>query len=189
MERQGPAANPNSTSARSGVTLHLDGPQELFSPPVFGEFGGSADLQSGIERLIAKLKATPHRGDEVTVVIPDAARDPGVQDRLPRAIRSYAALRIQDLQHQRAALHRDGLKSLLICVPAVAALSVLSVVVTKSSIDEDWRTAIDGLLIVLVWVVLWYPFDALFWYGRPLTQELRALRQLERGTVTVRDNA
>jgi hypothetical protein len=71
----------------------------------------------------------------------------------------------------------------------VAALSVLSVLVTKSSIDEDWRTAIDGLLIVLVWVALWYPFDALFWYGRPLTQELRALRRLERGTVTVRNRA
>jgi hypothetical protein len=39
---------------------------------------------------------------------------------------------------------------------------------------------------VLLWVALWYPLDALFWYGRPLSQELRALRRLEAGSVTIR---
>jgi hypothetical protein len=42
------------------------------------------------------------------------------------------------------------------------------------------------VLVVLVWVALWYPLDTLFWYGRPLTQELRVLRRLEKGIVTVR---
>jgi hypothetical protein len=71
-------------------------------------------------------------------------------------------------------------------LPVVAGLSLLSVFVTSSSISDEWRTAIDGLLIVLEWVALWYPLDALFWYGRPLTQELRVLRRLESGSMTVR---
>jgi hypothetical protein len=189
MERDAPAANPNSAPAPSGVTLHLDRVDDLFSPPVFDGFGGSANLQSGIERLVAQLKAAAHGGGEVTVVIRDTAGDPDLQDRLPRAIRSYAAMRVGELEHQRAAHRRDGLSSLLISLPAVAVLSLLSVLITKSDISEDWRTAIDGLVIVLLWVALWYPLDALLWYGRPLTQELRVVRRLKAATVTVRTGA
>jgi hypothetical protein len=186
--RRGRPRRPRAGAARSatGITLHLDRPEELFSPPRFGEFGESADLPSGIERLVAELKATSDASGQVTVVIPEATRDPGIEDRLPLAIRSYAGSRVRTLQHQRAALRRDGLASLLLSLPVVAVLSFLSVLVTSSSINDDWRTAIDGILIVLVWVALWYPLDALFWYGRPLTQELRAVRRLEQGTVTIR---
>src|SRR4051794_28452947 len=120
---------------RSSVTVRLDQLEELFSPPSFGEFGASGDLQSGIERLVAELKATPGADLHVTVVVPDDARDPDVQDRLPLAIHRYAALRIRELQHQRDALRRDGMRSLLLCVPVVAALSVLSVLVQASGID------------------------------------------------------
>jgi hypothetical protein len=122
----------------------------------------------------------------VTVVIPDAAGDPGVQDRLALAIRRYAALRTRQLQDQLTAQRHDGLTSLLWAIPVVAVLSALSVWVTSSSIGPDWETAIDGILIVLLWVALWYPLDALFWYGRPLSQELRALHRLEAGEITVR---
>jgi hypothetical protein len=94
---------------RSGVTLHLERLEDLFSPPSFGEFGASGDLQSGIERLVGEMKARPDAGLEITVVIPDAARDPDVQVRLPSVIRRYAVLRVRDLQHRRAALRRDGL--------------------------------------------------------------------------------
>jgi hypothetical protein len=186
MERDGPAASSDSPPAPSGVTLHLDRPDDLFSPPVFGEFSGSANLQSGIERLVAELKTSPRRGADVTVVIHDTAGDPNLQDRLRRAIRSYAAIRVGELEHQRAAHRRDGLSSLLVSVPVAVALSLLSVLVTKSDISEDWRTAIDGLVIVFLWVALWYPLDALLWYGRPLTQELRVVRRLEAATVRVR---
>lgn len=151
---------------------------------MFGEFGESGDLPTGIERLVAELKAT---GDaRVTVELPQAAYEPGVEERLQQAIWKYAGSRVRSLEHQRSALRREGLASLALSVPVVAILSVLSVLVTSSSINDDWRTAIDGVLIVLVWVALWYPLDTLFWYARPLTQELRVLRRLEEGSVTVR---
>jgi hypothetical protein len=173
----------------TGITLRLDRLDELFSPPAFGEFGASADLPSGIERLVAELKATSDAG-EVTVVIPEGTtRDPGVEHRLALAIRSYANSRVRSLQHQRAALRREGLTSLLLAVPVVAILSVVSILVTKSSLHEEWRTTIDSFVIVFLWVALWYPLDTLFWYGRPLSQELRVLRRLEQGTVTVRGSS
>lgn len=174
---------------RSGITLHLERLEDLFSPPSFGEFGESADLESGIERLVEEVKAT-HRDDlQVTVVIPEAAAEPQVEERLAAAIRRYAVLRGRELQDQLTAQRHDGVTSLLWSIPAVAVLSALSVWVTGSNIGTDWETAIDGILIVLLWVALWYPLDALFWYGRPLSQELRALHRLEAGRITVQTEA
>jgi len=186
MERDGPVLSPENPPARPGVTLHLGGLQELFSPPMFGEFGGSADVPSGIERLVAEMKTARHAGGQVTLVIPEAERDPDVHERLLIEIRRYTEIRIRELQHRRAALRREGMTSLLYSVPIVIALSLLSVLVARSGISQDWRTAIDGLFVVLEWVALWYPLDALFWYARPLTQELRALQRLQAGTVVVR---
>ena len=176
-------------SSGTGVTLRLDRLEELFSPPRFGEFGESADLPSGIERLVAELKATSDARVQVAVEVPEAARTPGVEDRLTTAIQSYAAQRVRTLEHQRAALRREGLTSLLWALPVSVVLSVLSVLVTRSSLSDDWQTVVDGLLVVFLWVALWYPLDTLFWYARPLTQELEVLRRLEQGAVTVRGAA
>jgi hypothetical protein len=77
------------------------------------------------------------------------------------------------------------MRSLLFAVPAVLVLTALSVLVSTSGLAEKWRTAIDGLLIVLEWVALWYPLDTLFWYGRPLTQEMKVLQSLQTAPVTI----
>jgi hypothetical protein len=171
------------------LELHVDRTEDLFSPPLFGGFGGSADVPSGVERLVTQMNATSHREAGVTIVIPDGEHHPDVEERVASAIHAYAAVRLRDAEQRRVAMRREGMRALALSVPLVVVLTALSVWVTTSGIAEEWRTAIDGLLIVLEWVALWYPLDTLFWYGRPLTQEVKVLRALETAPVTVRPSS
>ena len=169
--------------------MKLEKLQDLFSPPTFAEFGGSADTPSGIERLVTELKTVRSADVGVAVVVPDAEMQPGLDTRLAVAIRTYAAVRVRDVEYRRAALRNEGLTALVISIPILVVLTVLEIWVAASNLPEAGSTAIDGLLVVLVWVVLWYPLDTLFWYARPLTHEQEVLRVLESAPVTVRPSS
>jgi len=169
--------------------LELERLQDLFSPPTFAEFGESADVPSGIERLVTELKTVRSADVGVTVVVPDAEMRPGLDARLAAAVRTYAAARQRDVEHRRAALRHEGLTALVISIPILAVLTVLEILVADSSIPEAGSTAIDGILVVLVWIALWYPLDTLFWYARPLIHEQQVLRTLETVPVTVRPSS
>jgi hypothetical protein len=171
------------------ATLKLEKLQDLFSPPTFAEFGGSADMPSGVERLVTELKTVRSADFGVTVVVPDAEMQPGLDARLAAAIRTYVTVRARDVGHRRAALRREGLTALVISIPILVVLTVLEIWVAASNLPEAGSTAIDGLLVVLVWVALWYPLDTLFWYARPLTQEQQVLRALENAPITVRPSS
>jgi hypothetical protein len=171
------------------ATLKLEKLQDLFSPPTFPEFGGSADMPSGIERLVTELKTVRSADVGVTVVVPDAEMRPGLDARLVAAIRAYVAVRVRDVGYRRAALRHEGLTALVISIPILVVLTVLEIWVAASNLPEAGSTAIDGLLVVLVWVALWYPLDTLFWYPRPLIHEQQVLRALETAPVTVRPSS
>jgi len=171
------------------VTLKLEKLQDLFSPPTFAEFGGSADMPSGIERLVTELRTVTPVAVGVTVVVPDAEMKPGLDERLVAAIRTYVAVRGRDVEHRRAALRHEGLTALVISIPILVVLTLLEIAVAASNIPDAGSTVIDGLLVVLIWVALWYPLDTLFWYPRPLMQEQQVLRVLETVPVTVRPSS
>ena len=143
-------------------------------------------MPSGIERLVTELKTVQSADLGVTVVVPDAEMEPGLDARLAAVIRTYAGVRQRDVEHRRAALRREGLTALVISIPILAVLTVLEILVADSSIPEAGSTAIDGILVVLVWIALWYPLDTLFWYARPLIHEQQVLRALEAAPLTVR---
>ena len=166
--------------------MELERLQDLFSPPTFAEFGDSADVPSGIERLVTELKTVRSADVGVTVVVPDAEMQPGLDARLAAAIRAYVAVRVSDVEYRRAALRHEGLTALVISIPILSVLTVLEILVADSSIPEAGSTAIDGILVVLVWIALWYPLDTLFWYARPLIHEQQVLRALEAAPLTVR---
>jgi hypothetical protein len=168
------------------ATLELERLHDLFAPPTYGEFGDAADVPSGIERLVNELKTVRSSDVGVTVVIPDTEVQPGLDARLAAAVRSYAALRLRDVEYRRAALRREGLTAMVISIPILVVLTILEILVVESSIPDAWNNAVEGLLVVLVWVALWYPLDTLFWYARPLLHERQALRTLESLPVTVR---
>ena len=171
-------------SSPHDVTLELERLQDLFSPPTFDEFGEAADIPSGIERLVTQIKATRGSDIRVTVVVPEGVAQPELESRLGAAIRSYAAQRLQDVEHRRRALRREGLRSLLLAIPLLMVLTFIDISV-HDNFPDAWNTAGDFLAVVFAWVILWYPLDTLFWYGRPLVHERNALRVLETVPVTV----
>ena len=176
------------TGSGDEVVLTLDRARDLFAPPALDEFGGSADVPSGIEQLRGRLLARrprprrPACGSRSSSPRPSSSR--ASRTRCSAAVRRYCELKLTDLEdRQRATLRHQGWSALLVSVP----LLFLSLVVTAAG-DEHRRGNVwdsilgDGLLLVFAWVVLWYPLDTLLWYGRPLKHEIvvvRAMRDLD----------
>jgi hypothetical protein len=174
-------------SSHHELVLRLDRLQDLFGPPALDEFGGAADLTSGIERVVAELKATRPATVHLTILVAEPELTPGVEDRLAAAIRRYCTARIQALEHRRGALRHDGLTALLLGAPLLLVALLLTALVSQSGLPAFWRTFLgDGLLLVLAWVALWYPLDTLLWYGRPITHEIRVVDAMRRMPITVR---
>jgi hypothetical protein len=169
------------------VTLRLDRLEEMFSPPAVDPFGGTANLRSGVERLVAELQMLRPQGSvRATIVLPAAQFDPGSEGQLRASVDRYCEMRIGDLERERAALRYDGISALAIGVPILLFVLLLSQAVRHSGMPEFLRSFwADYVLLVIAWVALWYPLDTLFYYGRPHTHELRALRALGRTEIVL----
>ena len=160
--------------------MRLDRRRDLFGPRALDEFGGSANLTSGIEELVADVVAAwPVGNIHATIQLPPdeitSDAETGVKDSVDR----YCDRRIADLEHRHAALRQEGLGALVLSVPLLALALLLTAAVTHSGFSSFWRSFLaDGVLLVLSWVALWYPLDTLLWYGRPLTREIRVLRAM-----------
>jgi hypothetical protein len=173
--------------AHHEVTLQLDRAAEMFTPPALDAFGGSADLRSGVERLVAELKVLRPRGTlRATIVLPAAEVGVDTRRELRDAVARYCHIRIRDLQNERAAMRYDGLSALAIGASMLIVVLLLSQGVRHSGLPEFLRTFfVDSVLLVIAWVALWYPLDTLLYYGRPHTHELEALRALARAEIVL----
>jgi hypothetical protein len=160
--------------------VQLDRRRDLFGPPALDEFGGSANLISGAEQLVADVVAAwPVGHIHATIQLPPDEITSDGEARIKESIDRYCDRRIADLEHRRAALHQEGLSALVLSVPLLALALLLTAAVTHSGLSSFWRSFLaDGVLLVLSWVALWYPLDTLLWYGRPLTREIRVLRAM-----------
>lgn len=185
MSRGAPSRDPGS---RDEIVLSLDRVRDLFSPPALDEFGGSADVESGIERLrVQVLAARPDAPFRVSIVVPAAEVTPGLEDRMGAAVRRYCELKLADLERRRAALRHEGWSALVVAAPLLVLTLLLIGIVSHLGLPRYWDAVLgDGLLLVLAWVVVWYPLDTLLWYGRPLAHEIHAVRTMRDAEIVVR---
>jgi hypothetical protein len=162
------------------LTLRLASTAELFSPPRLDQHGGTANLVSGVERLVTQLRSLPveHRPRVVLSVPSDELTDDAAA-RVRGSIARYCDERSEDLRQSRAAQVRDGIDALWIGLPILFVGLVLIEAIRRSG-PPDVITSFfaDGLILVLAWVAVWYPLDTLLYYGRSARQELRAVEQL-----------
>jgi hypothetical protein len=170
------------------VLIRLGALRELFTPPVLDEWGGSANLISGVEQLVLELQATlnegPHR---IVIEVPEREIEPGVEDHLRASVRRYCELRSEQLRHTRGAQVRDGLGALAIGLPVLFGGLVAITALHESSLPSAIETFFaDGLLLVIAWVAVWYPLDTLFYYGRSLNRERHVLSELQKMDLVVR---
>jgi hypothetical protein len=170
------------------VTVNLHRRRDLFSPPALDEFGGSANLISGVEQLVADVVAAwPVGHIAATIQLPADEITADVDPRMRESIEGYCDRRLRDLEHRRVALRQEGLSALVLSVPLLAVALLLSAAVTHSGLPSFWQSFLgDGVLLVLAWVALWFPLDTLIWYGRPLQREIRVLQAMRQMDLAVR---
>jgi hypothetical protein len=183
MSRRGDHdAAPGSRSAgRHEVVLSLDRLRDLFAPPALDEFGGSADTVSGIERLFSQLVAARPRGSvAVSVTVPEAEITPGLEERMRASVRRYCDLKLVELEHRHATLRHEGWHALWQSFPLLVGAGIIDGLVRHRGLLD-----LEGFVLVLVWVVLWYPLDTLLWYSRPVAHEIRVMRAMRDMYLTV----
>ena len=172
---------------RHDVTLRLERRKDLFSPPALDEFGGSADLVSGVERLVGDLVAARPIGPIHTMIeLPRDQAAAAREDDVRAAVVRYCDLRIATLEREREALRSEGFGALVLSMPLLLVTLGLIVAVAESGLGSFWRSFLGDVLLVLSWVALWYPLDTLIWYGRPMHHELRVLRAMRTMDLTIR---
>jgi len=184
--RPAPPAPPSLAVTDHEVVLRLERLEDLFAAPALPGFEGSADLVSGIERLVAKLRAQrdPARRRPV-IVVTDRPVTETLDGELRGAVATYCDARMDDVDDRRAALRHDGRRALWLGLPLLLLTVLVTAAVARSGLPDLWRAFLAGVLLVLAWVALWYPLDTLLWYGRPWHQERRVLGHL-RGALVVR---
>ncbi len=169
------------------ITLPLARVDELFGPVSFPELGGSADLRSGIERLVAQLKSGPRGPVRAVLTLPEHELSKESEERIRRAIERYCDLRETESQSERAALRRVGLAALAVGLPILFVGLALYTVLHRTHATDILRIYVgNGILLVTAWVGLWYPLDTLLHYDRPYRQELQALRRLRDAELVIR---
>jgi len=162
------------------LTLRLDSAAELFAPPRLDEHGGTANLASGVERLVTRLRPLPneHR-PRIVVVVPAHEATDGAEARARASIARYCDARSEELRLAREAQVRDGLDALWIGLPVLfVGLFLIEAIRRFATADVITNFFADGLILVLAWVAVWYPLDTLLYYGRSGRQELRAVERL-----------
>ena len=168
------------------ITLSLARVEELFGRVSFPGLGESADLRSGIERLVSQLKSGPRGPVRAVLTLPASELGPESEQRIRDAIDRYCELRQGESQSERAALRRVGLAALGVGLPILFVGLALYTVLHRAHATDLLRIYVgNGILLVTAWVGLWYPLDTLLHYDRPYRQELQALRRLREAEVVV----
>ena len=178
------------SAAPDEVTLRIDTLAELFAPPALDEWGGSANLASGIERLVNQLQAT--RIDEprrAVVVVAEGEIGAGVEERVRGSIVRYCDARSEELRHTRGAQVRNGIGALGIGLPVLLVGLILIEGIRQGGLPGVIERFFgDGLVLVIAWVAVWYPLDVLLYYGRAMARERHALAVLREMEIVVRSD-
>jgi len=168
------------------ITLSLDRVGELFGPVRFRGLRGSADLHSGIERLVSQLKSGPGGPVRAVLTLPADELGPESEAHIRSAIDRYCDLRESECESERAALRRVGLTALGVGLPILIVGLALYTVLHRTHATDLVRIFVgNGILLVTAWVGLWYPLDTLLHYDRPYRQELRAVRRLRDADLVI----
>jgi hypothetical protein len=99
----------------------------------------------------------------------------------------YCEAGIVHAQHELAAIHRDGRRTLLFGAVVLFVGLLLSEAVLRSKFPKEVRDFFgNGLFLVVAWVGLWYPLDMLVYGGQALRNERRVLRTIRDMEIRVR---
>lgn len=179
------------TARRSDdLVVRLGSPQELLVVDPAAVFEReTAPIIPGAAEIVDELlgRRRVDRRVRIVVELPAATVGPGTADSLTAALARYCRSRYAATDREARKRWREGLNSLR----SGTFLFLLGLVLSSSFLAENVPPLFqellgNGVFLVIAWVGLWYPFDALFFARLPLRREMRILRAIPEMPVEVR---
>jgi hypothetical protein len=161
--------------------IHFDlaDPRELFHAPELDPVRGQPHADSGIERILNRIRPRPDQPVRATLRLPAAARTPGLEAQVRSGLQQYCDLRIGQIANDIASLRQEGLATLWRGLLFLALCMLGSQVLGEPRfLPGILARFLDEGLIIAGWVALWYPLDALLYQHWPLKRERRLYEQL-----------
>ena len=161
------------------VRVELARIQELFQAPAFDPLAGRPHADSGLERILTRVRPGPRGPIRATIVLPGSERAADLEVRVRAALHDYCAVRIEQQRNDKASLRHEGFATLM------RGLVFLALCLLASRMLGDPKLLpgvlaryLDEGFIIAGWVALWYPLDVLLYEHWPLTREQRILERL-----------
>jgi hypothetical protein len=145
------------------TTLYLTEPEHFFRKPDISPF--SPDYReysytSGIEYLANELYAHPSsREVRVTLLLPPEQVVPDLQQNIQEAVLRYCRGRLKEIEQQRRGLRQRALQGLLMTLVGMVVFIALGSELTFNA-SVNLRM-LGEVAIVIGWVYVWFPLDAL----------------------------
>ena len=174
------------------VRLRLDSLEEFYRTPEFDPFSSSEAAlsgRSGMELLLLHL-APQWKKQKVQLILqlPANVMRPGLDADMETAIDRMADARIAANANELLLMRRNGLRALL------RGLAVLAVCILLSSLFySGFLTFLPSFVnavlgegfIIIGWIALWHPFEALAYDRIPLQRENKILQHTKDFAITV----
>lgn len=154
-------------------TLYLADIEHFFCKPDISPFSHDYreySYTSGIEYLAKELYANPslHKELYVTLLLPPAKIEPGLEQQTQEAVRRYCSVRVKEIEQGIRGMRRHAIKALLLAlVGLIVFIGVGGELISDSSLLIRF---IGQGLIVLGWVLVWFPLDS-FVFGPQYSQQ------------------
>jgi hypothetical protein len=168
------------------IRLDLADPRELFHPAELDPIGGQPYAESGIERILNRIRPQADRPLRATLRLPAAARTPDLEARMRSGLQQYCDHRIAQITNDIASLRQEGLATLWRGLLFLALCMLGSQMLGEPKfLPGILARFLDEGLIIAGWVALWYPLDALLYQHWPLKRERRLYESLRRADLAL----
>ncbi|HEX4012383.1 MAG TPA: hypothetical protein VHX17_00690 [Candidatus Cybelea sp.] len=164
-------------STNNDTILRLNAPEELFEVRATDVLSPNGRFVSGIDELVAELTPLTLRpGMRAVIALPADQLQPDTEDRLRQALYRYCRSRLRHIKLARSAQWQDVMAAFRVG-GIVFALGILtSYYFSASGLAALTKLLLgDGFFLVIAWVGLWYPLDALVHYRRQSAREGQVL--------------
>ncbi|GCF10784.1 hypothetical protein [Dictyobacter arantiisoli] len=162
------------------TSLCLTDIEHFFVRPNLSPF--SADYHNysftaGIEYIASELRTRSAVSEvRVTLYLPAASIQPGLEQRVEAALQRYCQSRIQEIELEACVLSRRALHAMLAALIVLVVFIGLGTQLTASPIFL-LQVIGDGLSII-GWVFVWFPLDTFLFSVRYARQDQRIYRTL-----------
>jgi hypothetical protein len=174
------------------ITLQLDDVRDLFVAPEvdpFSPYEVAVIGEAGLVRMVRRYAAHWHEGSiHLTVQLPAEKISAQSGATIREALDRYCRLKAESNHEMLMLRRRIGIRSLLTGLLFLGVAMLCAALFASdlfSGIPAFLRAVLSEGFVVIGWVALWHPFEALVYDPIPLRRENVIYRQLPTIEITV----